>query len=153
MIPQEINLFSKNIFKLPQETLVNTATNNYIKKLTLSFVNKSYCLHNKSNLIKQKFITEIKKLLSIYGSIRYFHKKGTNQTAQIISFNDPLKFFVSNNTIKNSLDFKLTKTNGSLPQIRDKKVHNFSFTEIGTKRKKQVNEPIEIVNRQGSTKI
>ena len=40
--PQKINLFSKNIFKLPQETLVKTAINNYIKKLTVSFVNESY---------------------------------------------------------------------------------------------------------------
>ena len=29
--PQKINLFSKNIFKLPQETLIKTAINNYIK--------------------------------------------------------------------------------------------------------------------------
>ena len=62
-------------------------------------------------------------------------KKGTNEAAQIISFNNPLKFFVSNNTVKNSLDFKQTKISGSLPEIKNKKVHNFSFTEIGTKRK------------------
>ena len=97
---------------------------------------KAIFLYNKSNLKKQIFVTEINKLLSIYGCISYFGKKDTNETAQIISFNDPLKFFVSNSTVKNSLDFKLTKINGSLPQIRDKKVHNFSFTEIGTKRKK-----------------
>ena len=29
--PQKINLFSKKIFKLPQETLVKTAINNYMK--------------------------------------------------------------------------------------------------------------------------
>ena len=81
------------------------------------------------------FINEINKLLSIYGSISYFDKKGANENAQIISFNDPLKFFVSNDTVKSSLDFKLTKINGSLRQIREKKVHNFSFTEIGNKRK------------------
>ena len=63
-------------------------------------------------------------------------KKGTNKTAQIISFNNPLKFFVSNDTVKNNLNFKLTKINGSLPAIRDKKVQNFSFTEISSKRKK-----------------
>ena len=80
-------------------------------------------------------------------------KKGTNEAAQIISFNNPLKFFVSNDTVKNSLDFKLTKINGSLPQIRDKKVHNFSFTEIGTKRKKQMNEPIGKVIVRGQQKF
>ena len=40
--PQKINFFSKNVFKLPQETLVKTAINNYIKQLTVSFVNESY---------------------------------------------------------------------------------------------------------------
>ena len=57
-------------------------------------------LYDKSNLIKQIFVTEINKLLSIYGSISYFDKKGTNEAAQIILFNNPLTFFVSNDTIK-----------------------------------------------------
>ena len=86
--------------------------------------------------MKQTSVTEINKLLSIYDSIGYFDKKRKKQDRQIISFNNPLKFFVSNDTVKNSLNFKLTKINGSLPAIRDKKVHNFSFTEIGSKRKK-----------------
>ena len=53
---------------------------------------KAIFLYNKSNLKKQIFVTEINKLLSIYGCISYFGKKDTNETAQIISFNDPLKF-------------------------------------------------------------
>ena len=92
--PQKINLFLKNIFKLPQETLLKTAINNYIKNLTVSFVNESYFLYDKSNFVKQLFVTEIKKLLSIYGSISYFDKKGTNKAMQIISFNNLLNFFV-----------------------------------------------------------
>ena len=87
----------------------------------MSFLNKSYFSYDKINLIKQTFVTEINKLLSIYGSTSYFDKKGTNEAAQIISFNNPLRFFVSNDTIKNSLDFKLTKINGNLPAMRDKK--------------------------------
>ena len=90
-------------------------------------------------------MTEINKLLSIYGFISYFDKKGTNEAAQIISFINSLKVFVPNDTVKNSLDFKLTKINGSIPAVRVKKVHNVSFTKIGTKRKKQMNEPIQTV--------
>ena len=60
----------------------------------MSFVNESNFLYDKSNLIKQTFVTEINKLLFIYGSISYFDKKGTNETAQIVLFNDPLTFFV-----------------------------------------------------------
>ena len=33
MTPEKINLFSKNIFKISQETLVKTAIDNYIKKI------------------------------------------------------------------------------------------------------------------------
>ena len=93
--PEKTNLFSKNIFKLPKETPVKTAIYNYIKKAI-----KSYFLYGKSNLIKQTFVTEVNKLLSIYGSISYFDKKGINETAQIISFNDAQKFFASNDTVK-----------------------------------------------------
>ena len=39
---ETLNLFSKYIFKLLQETLVKTAINNYINKLTVGFVNESY---------------------------------------------------------------------------------------------------------------
>ena len=39
---ETLNLFSKDIFKFLQETLVKTAINNYINKLTVGFVNESY---------------------------------------------------------------------------------------------------------------
>ena len=52
-ISPEKKLFSKNALKLPQETLVKTTIENYIKKLTVSFVNESYFLYDKGNLIKQ----------------------------------------------------------------------------------------------------
>ena len=73
--PETINLFSKNIFKLPQETLVKRAIDNYIKKITVGFVNESYFLYDESNVVEQTFITEINKFTSIYGSITYFNKK------------------------------------------------------------------------------
>ena len=71
--PETINLFSKNIFKLSQETLVKTAIDNYIKNLTISFANQSYFLYDKSNMMEQTFITEIN------GSISYFDKKSFNE--------------------------------------------------------------------------
>ena len=36
---------------------------NYIKKLTVSFVNESYFLYDKSNMIEQTFITKTNKLI------------------------------------------------------------------------------------------
>ena len=40
------SIVSKDIFKLPQETLVKTAIDNYIKKLTVNFINESYFLYD-----------------------------------------------------------------------------------------------------------
>ena len=44
-----------------------------------SFVNESYFLYDKSNLMKQTSVTEINKLLSIYDSTGYFDKKRYKQ--------------------------------------------------------------------------
>ena len=104
-------------------------------------------------IIEQTFITEINKLRSIYGSISYFNKKGVNEIVQIILFNNPLKFLVSRGTIKTPLDFQLTKIDENLPTLSDKKVYNFSLTEIRTKSKRQRNEPIETVIIRDQQKI
>ena len=104
-------------------------------------------------IIEQTFITEINKLRSIYGSISYFNKKGVNEIVQIISFNNPLKFLVSRGTLKKPLDFQLTKIDENLPTLSDKKVYNFSLTEIRTKSKRQRNEPIETVIIRDQQKI
>ena len=42
---------------------------------------------------------------------------------------------------------------GKLPKIRDTKIYNFSLTQIGSKRKKQMAEPIESVMIQGQQKF
>ena len=41
--------------------------------------------------------------------------------------------------------FSTVKNNGNLPILNDKKIYNFSSTEIGTKRKAQIKEPIGTV--------
>ena len=76
---EEISIISKEIFKVPQEKLVKTAIDSYIKKLTVDFINGSYFLYNKSNFIKETFIPEINKKMLIYSSICYFGKKTENQ--------------------------------------------------------------------------
>ena len=79
-----MNLFnSKDIFNIPQENLVKRAIENYIKKLTVSFVNESYFLYDKSNMIEETFITEINKLISVYDSISYCDKNSINEVVEI----------------------------------------------------------------------
>ena len=76
---KEISIISKKIFKVPQEKLVKRAIDCYIKKLTVNFMNESYFLYDKSNFIKETFITEINKKILIYRSISYFGKKVENE--------------------------------------------------------------------------
>ena len=79
-----MNLFnSKDIFNIPQENLVKRAIENYIKKLTIRFVNESYFLYDKSNMIEETFITEINKLISVYDSISYCDKNSINEVVEI----------------------------------------------------------------------
>ena len=63
------------MFRLPRETLVKTAIYNYMKELTEIFVNENYFLYDKSNFIKQIFVTEIKKLLLFMVLLAIFIKK------------------------------------------------------------------------------
>ena len=92
-------------------------------------------MYDESNVIEQTFATEINKSISVYGSISFFNKKCVNEKVQIVSFNSLLKFTLSKDTIKNTLDFQLTKIDGKLPKLYDKKIHHFSLTEVGKKRK------------------
>ena len=52
------------------------------------------------------------------------------------------------------LEFKLTNIHRSLPEIKDQKIHSFSFREIGKKKKKKANERANRnSNCQGAAKI
>ena len=74
----------------------------------------------------------------------FFSKKSVNEKVQIVLFNNPLKFTVLKDTIKITLDSQLTKIDGNHSVLNDKKIYNFSFTEIRNGKLK-MNEPIETV--------
>ena len=87
-------------------------------------------MFDKSNLIEESFITEINKLISVYASISYFDK-------------NPLEFDVKTNTAKNYLNFQPAKVNGTNTTFIDKKIHRFSITKTGKKRKRKHMDPLE----------
>ena len=62
----------KEQLRLPWQTFVESVLANYRKKLVNDFIEKSSFLFDKSNLIKELFIIEITKLISVYSSISYF---------------------------------------------------------------------------------
>ena len=65
-----------------------------------------------------------------------------------------MRFSVVKDIAKNTLNFQLTKIDGTLPLLNNKKIHNFSFTEVGSKIKlKIMREPIEAVIVRGQHKF
>lgn len=52
----------------------------------------------------------------------------------MVSSSNPLDFFVKESKIKSSLDFQLTKVNETLPDITDKKMHEFSLIKVKKKK-------------------
>ena len=56
-----------------------------------------------------------------------------------------LKFLIEKNTLKNELKLQLTNISRNIPKLKDKKIHNFSITRLGRKRKLPMQEPIETI--------
>ena len=106
------------------------------------FIDESFFLYDKCNLIKKSFITELNKLIPIYGFISYFEKKTFNELAQIVSSSKPLEFNIEKDAIKNYPGFQLTRVNSTNVTLTDKKDYDFSITKIGKKRKRPLMDPL-----------
>ena len=129
------------------------AIGNYKNKLLVNYINESYFLYDKSDLVKETFITELNKKVLIYDFISYFNKKTENEIFRIVPPENYLNFYVERDAIKNNLNFQLTSVSGPLPKLKDKTVYNFSLSQIGEKRKRQMAEPIETLIIRGQKKI
>ena len=68
------NSFSSELF-FPTKENIEDKIAEYNNFPTKDFVNESYFLYDKSNLIKKAFVTAINKTLSIYGSFSLFSGK------------------------------------------------------------------------------
>ena len=102
-------------------------------------------MYNKSELIKETFITELNKKLLVYGSISYCNKKTENEIFKIKTPEKFSKFYVDIDATKNSLSFQLISISGNLPKLKDKNIYNFSLTKKRKKRKRQMAEPVEVI--------
>ena len=112
---------------------------------TKNFINESYFLYDKSNLIKKTYITALHKQIALYGSFSYFSGKTTTKNLTLLSTNNFLKFFIEKKTLKTDLTFQLKHIDGSEVKTSDKKVHHFSITKLGKRKKRSMTEPIETV--------
>ena len=87
----------------PVKKYIKEKIEEYIAIPTKSFINESYFLYNKSNLIKKTFITAINKQVSLYGSFSYFSEKTSISNLKLLTLNDFLKFFVEKKSSKSNL--------------------------------------------------
>ena len=102
-------------------------------------------MYDKSDLIKDTFITALDKKISICGSISYFSKKSENEIFITVSPEELLKFYVDRDVTKNSLSFQLTSISGNIPKLKDGKIYILALTRISEKRKRTMAEPIEMI--------
>ena len=88
------NVLIQNDFFLIQKDIKDKA-DKYNPVPEKNFVNESYFLYDKSNLILDTFITALHKIISIYGS--------SNETLTLIAAENLLKILVQKDTIRNNL--------------------------------------------------
>ena len=110
-----------------------------------TFINESYFLYDKSFLIKKAFVTAINKTMSIYGSFSHFFGKTTEKEIKLLDASNFLKFFIERKVLKKDLKFQLAYISEKNPKIKDNKIHNFSITRLGKKRKLNMSQPIESI--------
>ena len=137
------NTLTKDIFYDVKK--IKAKIEEYKAILTKNFINEGYFLYDKSNLIKKTFVTAINKQLNLYGSFSYFSGKTSISNLKLINSNNLLKFFIEKNSLKSNLKFQLAQINGSEVKTSDNKIHHFSITKLGKKRKRNMQEPIEAI--------
>ena len=142
-------------FFSPKYKWIEDNIRNYKNTPATHYINESYFLYDKSNFIKDTFITPLNKKILIYGSISYFNKKTGNEIFKIVSLEEFLKFYVDKDVIRNSLCFQLKNISGDIPKLKDSKIYNYFLTRIVEKRKRKMAEPIEtrIVRTQQNFEI
>ena len=109
------------------------------------FVNESYFLYEKSNLIKNTYITTLNKTIYVYGSFSYFQTKTSNESLHLLDAGNFLNFLVEQNSLRNELKFQLTNISENIPKTKDNEAHQFSITRLGRKRKLAIQEPVETI--------
>ena len=138
------NNFINEIF-FPAKKTIEEKMAEYKAIPATNFINESYFLYGKSNLIKNTFVTAINKQLSLYGSFSYFSGKTSVSNLELINATDSLKFLVEKKSLKDNLKLQVAYVIGSDVKINHKKIHDFSITKLGKRRKNMLPEPIETV--------
>ena len=102
---EEINLPDEEKFLTKTEIEIAKKLSKYKAIPTKNFINESYFLYDKSNLIKKRYITAFNKQIALYGTFSYFSGKTAIKNLTFLSANDFLKFFVEKKSLKPNLNY------------------------------------------------
>ena len=101
---------------------ISDLINEYNNLLGKYFVNESYFLYDRTNLIKNTHITALNKPVLLYGSFSYFKVKNEKDNLISLDVGNLLKFLLEKNTLKNALQFQVTNISGKIQKLKDKKI-------------------------------
>ena len=91
-------------------------------------------------------MSAIQKQLSLYGSFSYFSGNTSAKILNLVKTNDFLKFFIEKKkALKDNLQLHLDYVNGSNVETTDNKIHNFSKTKLGKRRRNMTLEPVDTI--------
>ena len=79
----------------------------------------------------------------MHGSFSYFLGKTVISNLKLLTSSNFLKFLVEKKPLKSNLKLQLAQIDGSEVKTTDNKIHHFSITKLGKRRKKGMPEPIE----------
>ena len=77
------NVLTQNDF-FPEQKTIKDSIDEYNGVPIKQFINESYFLYNKSNLILNTYITALNKTVSIYGSFSYFQGKTPKEKLNLL---------------------------------------------------------------------
>ena len=97
-------------------------------KKTVGISQEGYFPYNDTNIIKETFISELEKKVSLISSISYFDKVNSENRIELITPKNKLKFEVKENTFLGEITLQLSPTFGN-KQIKLKKndINNFAI--------------------------
>ena len=81
----------------------------------------------------------------MYGSFSYFSGKTSISNLKLLTWSNFLKFLIEKKSLKSNLRLQLAQIEGSEVKTSDNKIHHFSITKLGKRRKKGMSELIETI--------
>ena len=131
--------------KIFNKTLLKQKNKEFKAIPTKEFINESFFLYDKSNVIKRKFITALNKELSLYGSITYFSGKKAAKKIRLLDTSNHLKFLIDKRTVQQDLKLHLAYVNSTEVKTTDQKIYNFSIVWLGKRQRNLLITPIDTV--------